>query len=147
VRPAVRIKHRFPWISAKTERPALVARVLIGVRVGQPKSESSEHMADFTHQSLMSRYVVGLILKLNATVRTHDNTILRTGHVLSHCKPIDAAGHPRIVSPKRNGRVGIRGLGHHAVGPPLRLNLPQRMSLGSIEVEIVDRHRFLEHVV
>ena len=145
---AIGVEHRLARISAKHQRAALVGGVLgfVGVGDDHPEAELAEHAPGLADQSFVRAQVVRLVVQADAAVGLDRDTILDPRQVFGHRQPVHATSRPRFEGPHREHRC--HRLRHHAVRAALRLDLSQReRTVRALEVEVVDRHRLLEHGV
>ena len=93
---------------------------------------------------LCALHVVRTIVETDAAVGVDRDAVVGGGQILRHRPASRRRATPTLVRPQRNPRHD--GLRHDAVGPPLRLNLPERVGRRRpAQIEVVDRHRLLEH--
>ncbi len=118
----------------------------VRVRDHHPAPKLPKDLLRLLDQLVVRPDVVRLVVQLDLAVRANGHAVLELGQVLGHREPVHATRHPGVIRPQRNLRHDR--LRHDAVRAALRLDLAQWIRrVRTLPVEVVDRHRLLEHGV
>ena len=136
-------------IGAEAQRAALVRRVLRAERMlhDRPESGALEDVFRLRDELLVRTEIVLPIREPNAAIAVNRDAVVVARQVFRHRQPVDGAVGPSLPGPHRDRPAVPRRLAlqRHRFCSALRLNLPERIAVGPVKIEVVDRHRFLKH--